>query len=76
MNFCLAKLRCVASMVAIVVEEAKEEEVVVAGAEERALGKTETGEAREECVSFGDRLTEALLVFLATAAIWFLSGNW
>ena len=63
-------------MVAIVVEEAKEEGVVVAGAEEHALGKTETGEAREECVSFGDRLTEALLVFLATAAIWFLSGNW
>ena len=37
-------------MVAIVVEEAKEEGVVVAGAEERAIGKTETGEAMEECV--------------------------
>ena len=32
-------------------------------------GKTETGEAREECVFLGDWLTEALLVFLATAAI-------
>ena len=69
MNFCLAKLGCVALMVAIVLEGAKEGSVVVAESEERALGRTETGEAMEECVSFGDRLTEVLLVFLATAAI-------
>ena len=74
--FRLAKLGCIASMVAIVVEEAKVEGVVGAEAEEHALGKMETGGAREEFVSFEDRLTEALLVFLATAAIWFLSGNW
>ena len=37
MNFCLAKLGCVASMVAIVVGEAKEEGVLGAEAEEHAL---------------------------------------
>ena len=67
MNFCLAKLGCVASMVAIVVEGAKEGGVVVAEPEERALGRPETGEAMEECVSFGDAAVEAevpLLLFL------------
>ena len=41
--------------------------VVVAESEERALGRTETGEAMEECVSFGDAAREAgvpLLLFL------------
>ena len=67
MNFCLAKLWCVASMVAIVVEEAKEGGVVVAESEECALGRTKTVEAMEECVPFGDAAVEAevpLLLFL------------
>ena len=33
--------------------------VVVAEPEERALGRTRTGEAMEECVSFGDAAVEA-----------------
>ena len=44
MNFFLAKLGCVALMVAVVVEEAKERGVVVAESEERALERTKTGE--------------------------------
>ena len=67
MNFCLAKLWCVASMVAIVVKEAKERGLVVAESEEHALGGTKTGEAMKECVSFGDAAVEAevpLLLFL------------
>ena len=54
-------------MVAIVVKEAKEGGLVVAESEERALGKTRTGEAMKECVSFGDAAVEAevpLLLFL------------
>ena len=54
-------------MVAIVVEEATEGGVVVAESEERALGRTKTGEAMKECVSFGDAAVEAdvpLLLFL------------
>ena len=67
MNFCLPKLWCVASMIVIVLEEATEGGVVVAESEERALGRTRTGEAMEGCVSFGDAAVEAevpLLLFL------------
>ena len=67
MNFCLAKLWCVASMVAIVVKEANEGGLVVAESKEHALGGTKTGEAMKECVSFGDAAVEAevpLLLFL------------
>ena len=41
--------------------------MVVTESEERALGRTETGEAMEECVSFVDAVREAgvpLLLFL------------
>ena len=41
--------------------------LVVAESEERALGRTKTGEAMEECVSFGDAAVEAevpLFLFL------------
>ena len=65
-NFGLAKLWCVALMVAIVVEEATEGGLVVAESEERAFGRPKTGEAMEKCVSFGDAAVEAevpLLLF-------------
>ena len=67
MNYFLAKLWCVASVVLIVVEEAKEGGLVAAESEERALVRPKTGEALKECVSFGDAAVEAevpLLLFL------------
>ena len=64
MNFCLAKLWCVALMVAIVVEAAKERGVVVAESEERALERTKTGEVMEECVPFGDAAVGAKVLLL------------
>ena len=67
MNYFLAKLWCVASMVLIVVEEANGGGLVVAESKEHALGGTKTGEAMKECVSFGDAAVEAgvpLLLFL------------
>ena len=59
MNCCLAKLWCVATMVAIVMREARAEGLVVAESEEHTLGGTKTGEAMKECVSFGDAAVEA-----------------
>ena len=59
MNYFLAKLWCVASMVLIVVEEANGGGLVVAESKEHALGGTKTGEAMKECVSFGDALVDA-----------------
>ena len=67
MNYFFAKLWCAALMVLIMVEEAKEGGLVVAESEERALVRTKTGEAMEECVPFGDAAVEAevhLLLFL------------
>ena len=67
MNYFLAKLWCVASMVLIVVEEANGGGLVVAESKEHALGGTKTGEAMKECVSFGDAALKAgvpLLLFL------------
>ena len=67
MNYFLAKLWCVVSMVLVVEEEANEGGLVVAESKEHALGGTKTGEAMKECVSFGDAAVEAevpLLLFL------------
>ena len=38
--------------------------------------EAKAGEEGEECVSLGGRLKEALLMFLATAAIWFLLASY
>ena len=67
MNYFLEKLWCIASVVVIVVEEAREGEVVVAESKERTLVSTKTGEVMEECVPFGHAVVEAeepLLFFL------------
>ena len=44
----------------------------VQGLLEVSVRNAEDGEGGEECVSLGGWLQEALLLFLATAAIWFL----
>ena len=55
-------------------EEAEEPVLIfpVHGLLEVYKREAEAGEEGEECVSLGGRLKEALLVFVATAAIWFL----
>ena len=49
---------------------------LVHGLLEVSVRKAEAGEGGEECVSLGGRLKEALLLFLATAAIWFLLASY
>ena len=60
---------------------AEEVEVLVSiflvhGLLEVSVRKAEAGEGGEECVSLGGRLKEALSLFLATAAIWFLLASY
>ena len=38
--------------------------------------EAKSGEEGEECEPLGDRRTEALLLFLVTAAMWFLLASW